>query len=1240
MNIRRSALALLLCLVLSLLLLPNAAFADELEEEELFEITVEQEPESYVPGGENDNDELLDAYVQKQLDSQLPRRRALRYVHSAGGDLTGVNSAVYQNLKTHICAVAAGEESSTVFEIPVSELGLSQTSWTAAELGLSTLVENGTFSAEAMAAVNARVGFTLREVVSALLADCPYELYWYDKTVGTSYQPYSFSGTRLSIGISGKMTFTFAVSTEFDDGTYVTVRNADGSTTRYYCGVDSSLITGVADALATAAQIVADYAGSDDYNKLLGYKNEICSLTSYNTAAASGSVEYGNPWQIIYVFDGDVSTKVVCEGYAKAFQYLCDLTQFSGGVSAYTVTGTMSGGTGAGAHMWNIVHMENGRNYLVDVTNSDAGTVGSPDKLFLAGHSSGGVDSGYTFVANNIPITYFYESKMRAIFSDSDLTVSGSRYLDDISEPPAGTVLTMAHLEQAIADFLDSGASSTEIQYTGTGSFIVDRDVTIPTGMRFTLPNGTLYVDEGVTMTVALGATVNARHANIDGTLTVLGTFSMRTASSVLTVGGRLDNRGSVLILDPNFQRTANMKANGGRYYVEHYASDEAAIRSACGIAAEDTDSAVTHEIYLQAQIALTQDLTVPANVRMRIAAGTSLSYGSGVTLTLNGRIETRTDFVGLGTTVNNGLLALMRNNGVTASAQFGVYEGGGVLKVYADTENPFDHITGLDPQYFSSTLDVDNYWALSLVAYTVDFMNYDDTLLLSLSVPHGSMPEYSGETPVKPYDEQYSYTFTGWSPELVPATADAVYTAQFSSTERTVVDSGECGAQGDNVIWELYNDGVLVISGSGAMFDSPAWALDPDEVSSVVIEQGVTSIPSWGFEIFQYAGSVSIPASVTAIGEGAFGNCLSLTDISVDTGNAAYASVDGVLFNAAQTELICCPGGKSGAYTVPAGVTSIGDWAFLHCHGLTGIVIPEGVTGIGGGAFMSCINLPAVSIPASVTEIGYGAFAYCDSLPGLSVDAGNLSYVSVNGVLFNAAQTELIYCPGGKNGAYTVPAGVTGIADWAFAGCYYMTDIELPASVTEIGVKAFECCINLTDFAVPASVTSIGAWGFRECNGLTGISLPVGLMSIGEGAFENCGSLTGVVFGGTQAQRAAREGEGWSTSGNSALFNAVWSYFEHPAYDCTLPEALTVIEEEAMEGCAFRAVYIPNGVTSIGARAFAASPDLEYVYIPESVTSIASDAFDQVTGLTVIGTAGSTAESFALAQGFPFIED
>ena len=144
---------------------------------------------------------------------------------------------------------------------------------------------------------------------------------------------------------------------------------------------------------------------------------------SYNSSAAGGSTAYGDPWQLIYVFAGDSSTNVVCEGYAKAFQYLCDLSSFSGDVTCYTVTGTMSGGTGAGGHMWNVVKLE-GKNLLVDVTNCDGSAIGAPDKLFLV--AVAGTDSGrtHTFTINTTNVVYTYDESQKDLFCSGYLALT------------------------------------------------------------------------------------------------------------------------------------------------------------------------------------------------------------------------------------------------------------------------------------------------------------------------------------------------------------------------------------------------------------------------------------------------------------------------------------------------------------------------------------------------------------------------------------------------------------------------------------------------------------------------------------------------------------------------------------------------------------------------------------------------------------------------------------------------
>ena len=444
-----------------------------------------------------------------------------------------------------------------------------------------------------------------------------------------------------------------------------------------------------------------------------------------------------------------------------------------------------------------------------------------------------------------------------------------------------------------------------------------------------------------------------------------------------------------------------------------------------------------------------------------------------------------------------------------------------------------------------------------------------------------------------------------------------------------------------------------------------------------------VTSIGDLAFFYCRNLTSITIPNSVTSIGDDAFSSCDGLTSINVDSNNPSYTSLNGVLFNKGKTELIKYPEGKEGSYTIPNSVTSIGDYAFSSCDGLTSITIPNSVTSIGEKAFYWCDGLTSITIPNNVTSIGDEAFCYCNdltsitipnsvtsigdkvfylcsALTSINVDSGNPSYTSLNGVLFNKGKTELIKYPEGKEGSYTIPNSVTSIGDYAFSSCDGLTSITIPNSVTSIGNNAFANCRGLTSVTIPNSVTSIGNEAFWDCDGLTSVTIPNSVTSIGEKAFYWCDGLTSVTIGNSVTSigdYAFTYCDGLTsinvdsnnpsyTSLNGVLFNKgkteLIKYPEGKEGSYTIPNSVTSIEDWAFYSCeGLTSITIPNSVTSIGNEAFWDCDGLTSVTIPNSVTSIGENAFyncDDLTSVT-IGNSVTSIGNYAFSQCYALTE-
>ena len=243
---------------------------------------------------------------------------------------------------------------------------------------------------------------------------------------------------------------------------------------------------------------------------------------------------------------------------------------------------------------------------------------------------------------------------------------------------------------------------------------------------------------------------------------------------------------------------------------------------------------------------------------------------------------------------------------------------------------------------------------------------------------------------------------------------------------------------------------------------------------------------------------------------------------------------------------------------TIPDSVTSIGYEAFIGCSGLTSVTIPDSVTSIGDLAFFGCSGLTSVTIGNGVARIGVWTFM-CDALTGFVVSEDNANYMSVNGLLLS------------KDGK-TLIQGING-------------DVIIPDSVTSIGDAAFYYCSELTSVTIPDSVTSIGAYAFEDCYGLTSVTIPDSVTSIGYQAFHGCEGLA-------------------DSDGFIIIRNILYGYSGDNS-EVDIPYGVTSIGDLAFSGCSgLTSVTIPDSVTSIGYQAFYYCSELTSVTIPDSVTS------------------------------------
>ena len=365
----------------------------------------------------------------------------------------------------------------------------------------------------------------------------------------------------------------------------------------------------------------------------------------------------------------------------------------------------------------------------------------------------------------------------------------------------------------------------------------------------------------------------------------------------------------------------------------------------------------------------------------------------------------------------------------------------------------------------------------------------------------------------------------------------------------------------------------------SSYAFDGTAYYKDESNWENGALYIGNALVAAKRYGDDELSGDFWLKEGTRIIAEETFTFCDKLKSINVSSSNKYFSSIDGVLYSKDKKTLIAYPEGKGSSYSIPNGVTSIGDGAFKNQDGLSSVTIPNSITSIGSSAFSYCSGLTSVTIPGSVTSIGSSAFSGCSGLTSL-----------------------------------TISNGVKSIGGGAFYNCKGLTSVTIPGSVTSIGGSAFYNCKGLTSVIIPSSVTSIGGYAFADCSGLTSLTITNGVRSIDYNAFGNCGKLKSVTIPSSVTSigdRAFSDCNGLKSinvdpksvsyiSENGVLLN----------YDKTI-----LIQYPA--GKTDASYVIPDGVTSIYNRAFASCNGLTSVTIPSSVKSINSQVFDKCINLS-----------------------
>lgn len=900
--------------------------------------------------------------------------------------------------------------------------------------------------------------------------------------------------------------------------------------------IDISKTRKASAAAANIDDIIDSYKTASDYDKLCGYADEICALVEYDYDAAENSSLYpkdNRSWTLVNVFDGDEDTNVVCEGYAEAYQYLCDESDFQGDVVCISVTGNN--------HKWNIVRID-GVGYLMDVTHCDYGDYAYRGQKFLDG-GSGSVSDGY-YIGG---FYYWYDSLCLEIFGDGADSVLK---LSPVPYTPAGTYVVVYSVDG------DTGLISSQTKTEGVDLTLTDEVpyilgynfigwVVSPTATEPDYQPGDIYSEDAGIVLYALfeesdvitgsepGSSwvANVRYPSV----TVLYTFRPEISGSY-RIYSTTDNDPVVDIYDADGQWIVGDDDSGGNFQFQLNHNFQAG---------------EVYYIDVWYYNGVTGEL--PFHVSRRLTISYDANGGTGAPAAEYQYYQFPTALSDVVPTRGEDTFLGWATSPAATEAEYQPYD-----TYYADD-------------------DVTLYAVWQKAVCSHSFGDYVVTKDAACEEP--GMQERtcslcgaveSQEIPAKGHNKvtipgvAATCTTDGLTDGLECTSCGEVFVKQEVIPAGHTIEDGICtvcrvnGTCGEDVTWAYDTaTGTLTISGAGGMrkytaSEAAPWYLYRESITDVVIENGITILGAYAFADCTALTRIALPSTITKVDKPTCQNCTSLTDIYI-TDMVSWAA-------GTFTALMTCNDNGKNLYlngelvvdlVIPEGTEAIGASAFRNCSSLRSIIVPDSVQSIGNSAFSQCTSLQTVALPDNLTTIGAALFNGCTSLSSVKL-----------------------------------PKNLTGIDNGVFSGSG-ISSIDLPDSITSIGTRAFFGCKNLNNVTLPKELVTIGQEAFYGCTDLTSITVPAKLADIGNGAFEACRKLRDIHITDLAVWVSGDLGHALSSSHG----NELWLYLgDELLTDVVIPDGVTTIGSWAFANCTqITSVTLPDTISSIGEYAFLA---------------------------------------------------